>query len=120
VKKNLGLLAAVLALCCSLTVGSASRAFAAECTTQGSLALALADVLGNKATSAQAAADTLAALGVTPTQGWSVEACLTEAVSLEISKSFAALNRDAGGFERAMGMINPAVNQGSSVSPHKP
>jgi hypothetical protein len=119
--KNLGLLAAVLALCCALTVGSASQALAADCTTQGALALALADVLGTKTTSAQAAADALTVLGVRPTAGWNVETCLTEAVSLEVSTSFAALNRETGGFERAQGMINPGQDQGVKfVSPHTP
>ena len=60
-KRNLGLIAAVLAFCCALLVGPASQARAEECTTQGALALALADVLGIQATSAQAAADALAA-----------------------------------------------------------
>jgi hypothetical protein len=106
VKKNLGLFAAVFAFCCFLTVGIVSRALAAECTTQGSLALALADVLGIEATSAQAAADALAAINVAPALGWDVEACLTEAVKVEISAAFAALNREAGGFERALGMID--------------
>ena len=120
-KTKLGVVATVLAFCCVLVVGPAVQARAAECTTQGALALALADVVGSKVTSAQAAADALAAIGVGPTLGWNVEACLTDAVSLEISAAYAALNRDAGGFERALGMIGTGNDKSSrSVSPHKP
>jgi hypothetical protein len=106
-KRNLGLIAAALMFCCALLVGTASQARAEECTTQGALALALADVLGIQATSAQAAADSLAAISVGPALGWNVEACLTAEVSAEISQSFAALKREEGGFERAMNMIRP-------------
>lgn len=122
-KASLGMCAAVFAVCCALMAGTVSQVRAAEgdkCTTQGALALALADVLGIKVTEAQAAADALAAMGVGPVLGWDVEACLTDAVSVEISKSFAALNRDMGGFERALGMINPGATKGGPVSPHQP
>jgi hypothetical protein len=105
-KTKLGVIAAVLALCCAFLVAPVSEARAEECTTQGALALALADVLGIKVTSAQAAADTLAALGVAPLLGWDVDACITDAISLEIRKSFALLNREAGSFERALAMID--------------
>ena len=120
-KAKLGVIAAVLAFCCALIVGPASQVRAEECTTQGALALALADVLGIKVTTAQAAADALAHLGVGPKLGWNVEACLTDAVALEISQSFAALDRGAGGFERAMGMIGRNADQAyPTVSPFKP
>lgn len=121
-KTKLGVVAAILAFCCALLVGPVSQARAEDpCTTQGALALALADVLGIKATSAQAAADALALLGVKPVSEWNVEACLTEAVQIEISQSFAALNREAGGFERALGMIRRVPDQVyPDVSPAKP
>lgn len=120
-KTKLCVITAVLAFCCALLVGPVSQARAEECTTQGALALALADVLGIKATTAQAAADALANLGVGPAAGWNVEACLTDAVSMEISQSFAALNREAGGFERALGMIRGVPDQVyPTVSPAKP
>lgn len=124
-KKNVAVFAAVLAFCCALVVGPASQARAEEpCTTQGALALALADVLKIKVTSAQAAADALAQLGVGPVSGWNVEACLTDAVSMEISQSFAALNREAGGFERALAMVQRIPDQVypdvSPVSPARP
>jgi hypothetical protein len=121
-KTKLCVIAAVLAFCCALVVGSATRARAEEpCTTQGALALALADVLGIKVTTAQEAADALAALGVKPLLGWDVEACLSDAVSLEISQTFASLNRDAGAFERAMGMIAPRTDRVyPPVSPSRP
>lgn len=120
-KTKLGAITAVLAFCCALLVGPAAQARAEECTTQGALALALADVLGITATSAQAAADALAQLGVGPVAGWDVEACLTDAVSLEISQSFAAIKREAGGFERALGMVRRVPDQVYPVvSPAKP
>ena len=120
-KTKLGVIAAVLAFCCALLVGPVSQARAEECTTQGALALSLADVLGIKVTSAQAAADALASLGIGPSSGWNVEACLTDAVSQEISKTYALLNREAGGFERALGMIHHVPDQGyPTVSPAKP
>jgi len=123
--KNLGVFAAILALCCAFMIGPVSQARAAECTTQGALALALADVLGIQVTSAQAAADALTALGVAPEHGWAVDACLTEAVALEISQAFAKLNRDHGDFDRAMGMLGSNPDQqypkeGSPISPFKP
>ncbi len=120
-KTGFGVIAACLALCCVLLVGTVSQVRAEECTTQGALALALADVLGIEVTSAQAAADTLAAMGVAPVMGWNVEACLTDEVSLEISKSFALLKRELGGFERALGMIRSDPGQvPPTVSPAKP
>lgn len=119
-KTKLGVVAAVLAFCCVLLAGPVTQARAEGCTTQGALALSLADVLGIKATSAQAAADALAALGVAPVSGWDVDACLTDAVSLEISQSYAALNREVGGFERAQSMIKGAPDQGYPVSPISP
>ena len=119
-KMKLGVVVAVLAFCCALLAGPAPRARAADCTTQGALALALADVLGIKVTAAQEAADALAVLGVAPTLGWNVEACLTDAVSLEIRQAFALHNRDMGGFERALDMVRPGPGRDYPVSPAKP
>ena len=118
--KKLGLIAAVIAICCALVVGSLSQARAEECTTQGALALALADVLGIKVTSAQAAADELAKRGIAPKLGWNVESCLTNEVRDEIKTAFA----NAGDFERALAMIGKD-SQGAGrsypvVSPAKP
>jgi hypothetical protein len=106
-RRNLGIVIAVLAMTCALLAGSASfgRAEEPPCTTQGALALALADVLGIKVTEAQAAADALAALGVKPQDGWKVDECLTERVRIEIAQAYAGLNRDAEGFNRALGML---------------
>lgn len=128
-KTSLGMFAAVIAVCCALVVGSVAQARAAAgdtCTTQGALALALCDVLGIEVTAAQAAADALAALGVKPSLGWDVDACLTEEASFQISRSYAALDRDLGGFDRAMGMILRIPDQqyptkgGPAVSPSNP
>jgi hypothetical protein len=124
-KTKLGVITAVLAFCCALLVGPASQARAEDsCTTQGALALSLADVLEIKATSAQAAADALAQLGVAPVSGWDVDACLTDAVSMEISQSFAALNRESGSYERALAMVQRVPDQVypdvSPVSPARP
>jgi len=119
-KKSMAAIIAILAFCCSLVVGTAVQVRAEECTTQGALALALADVLGIKATSSQAAADALALRGVGPELGWDVEACLTMAVQEEIKASLG----DAGGFERALAMIDrnadrlyPVVRDLPDVSP---
>lgn len=125
-KRHLAVIAAVLALCCTVLVGTVSRSRAEGCTTQGALALALADVLGINVTSAQAAADALAALGIKPTLGWDVAACLTDAVALEIRQSFAAPIRDIKDFDRAMGLIGRIPDQqyqgkiNPMVSPFKP
>lgn len=118
-KTKLGVIAAGLGFCCALLLGPATQVRAEECTTQGALALAIADVLAIKTTSAQAAADTLAALGVAPVLGWNVEECLTDEVSLEISKSFALLKREAGEFERAQGMIR-STPPPAQASPFRP
>ena len=123
-KTKLGVIAAVLAFCCILAIGPASQARAEEtCTTQGALALALADVLEIKVTSAQAAADALALRGIAPKLGWNVEACLTDEVSLEIKTS----HGDAGSFERALAMIDRSADRQHqkddsppTVSPFKP
>jgi hypothetical protein len=122
-KKNLAVLAVVLAACCALLVGSAARVRADECTTQGALALALADILGIKVTAAQAAADALALRGIAPKLGWDVEACLTPAVAREVRDAFG----NAADFERAMAMIDrnadrvyPVVKELPVVSPARP
>jgi len=115
-KNTLGLIAAVLAMCCLLVAGPASQARAAdECTTQGALALALADVLGIKVTTAQDAASALALRGIEPKQGWNIEACLTDEVRQEVKMAFA----NAGDFERAQTLIAPNPAR-SYVSPSKP
>jgi hypothetical protein len=112
-KKAFAVVAVLLAALCALAPFGAATAQAqtpgqppvTTCTTQGALALALADVLGIKVADAQAAADALAALAVKPKLGWDVEACLTDVVSQEVAQAYAALNRDAEGFNRAMGML---------------
>lgn len=123
-KTKLGVIAAVVAICCVLASGLASQARAEEpCTTQGALALALADVLEIKATSAQAAADALALRGIAPKLGWNVEACLTDEVTREIKTA----HGDAVSFERAQALIGSATDQSyqkvaapPTVSPFKP
>lgn len=120
-KTKLGVIAVVLAMCCALFVGFAPQARAAACTTQGALALALADLLGIKGTSAQEAADSLAALGVKPKLGWNVEACLTEEVTLEVKQTYAALNRDVKDVDKMLGVIGQTPDQQyPPVSPFKP
>lgn len=133
-KKVLTVLVVLLAVLCSLLPGGAAIAQAQsapgqppanQCTTQGALALALADVLGIKAVSAQAAADALAALNVKPLLGWDVEACLTDSVIQEVAAAYATLNRDAEGFNRALGTLMKIPDQqyphhGRTVSPSKP
>lgn len=107
-KMKLVVVAAVLAFCCVLVVGLAVQVRAEEpCTTQGALALALADVLKIKVSTAQEAADALALRGIAPKLGWDVEACLTEEVSREIRTAFG----DAGSFERALAMIDHNTDQ---------
>jgi len=119
-KNTLGMIAAVLAFCCALVVGPASQTRAEECTTQGALALALADVLGIQVTTAQAAADALALRGIKPKLGWNVEACLTDEVLQEVKKAFA----NAGDFERALALISRDTDRKYPkppvVSPAKP
>jgi len=117
-KAKLGVIAAVLAFCCALIVGPASQVRAEECTTQGALALALADVLGIQVTTAQAAADALALRGIAPKLGWKVEVCLTNEVREEVKMAFA----NAADFERAMKMIGHDYNRTYPpvVSPAKP
>ncbi len=113
-RTSIGVLAAIIVFGCALVVGPVSRAQAEaraearaeeSCTTQGALALALADVLGIKVTTAQAAADALAAIGIKPDAGWDIEACLTDAVVLEIRRSFVSHNRDEGDFNRTLNMV---------------
>ena len=123
-KKKLGVIAAVLACCCVLVVGLAKKACAEEpCTTQGALALALADVLQIKVTVAQEAADALASRGIAPKLGWNVDACLTAEVAQEIRVAFGSI----GTFDRAMAMIDnnkdqqyPISGGTPAVSPFKP
>ena len=126
-KTKLGVIAAVLACCCALVVGLAKQARAEEpCTTQGALALALADVLQIKVTVAQEAADALASRGIAPKLGWNVDACLTADVAQEIRVAFGSI----GSFDRAIAMIDNNKDQqypifeGTSppptVSPFKP
>ena len=122
--RNLGIIAAVLAFCCALVVGPASQARAEECTTQGALALALADVLGIKVTSAQAAADALVTCGVScstePKLWWIVSECLTDKVRQEVKVVFAGVV-GAKGFERAEAMLGTDSKRiYPDVSPSKP
>lgn len=117
-KTTLGVFVAVLTFCCVLVVGSAVQARAEEpCTTQGALALALADVLKIKATTAQEAADALAIRGIAPKLGWLVDTCLTDEVSREVRTAFG----DVGSFERALAMIDHNTDQQyQRVSPFVP
>jgi len=123
-KTKLGVIVAVLACCCVLVFGSAVQSRAEEmCTTQGALALALADMLKIQITTAQEAADALASRGIAPKLGWDVDACLTAEVSREVRVAFGSI----GTFERAMAMIDnnkdqqyPISGGTPAVSPFKP
>jgi len=120
-KAKLGVIAVALVFLCAMLVGPASQARAEECTTQGALALALADVLGIKVTSAQAAADALVLRGIKPDEGWAVEVCLTDAVLQQVKTAFG----EAGNFESALTMIGRGTGPDAGrtypvVSPAKP
>jgi len=107
-KTKLGVFAAVLACCCLLVVGLAVPARAEEpCTTQGALALALADVLKIEVNTAEEAADSLASRGIAPKLGWNVDVCLTAEVAQEIRVAFGSI----GTFDRAMAMIDNNKDQ---------
>jgi hypothetical protein len=126
-KRVLCTFAAVLALCGALVFSTAARA-KAECTTQGAMALALAEMLKLNVTTADAAVTALAALGIAPDGGWKVEECLTAETTAQIRAAYAAAvtkaggagNLTAGAFDAALESLTPAERSFRDVSPSKP
>jgi len=86
-KKAFGILFAVLVVCCALVQGPSPAK--AECTTQGALALGLAEMLNLNVTTADSAAAALATLGVAPDAGWMPGECLTPEVTAQVQKAYA-------------------------------
>lgn len=86
-KNTFGALFGVLVVCCALVLGPSPAK--AECTTQGALAMGLAEMLKLNVTTADAAAAALAALGVAPDGGWQPGACLTPEVTAQVQAAYA-------------------------------
>jgi hypothetical protein len=126
-KKALYALAAVLVCCGVLVLGPVTQA-KAECTTQGTLALALAELLKLDATSAYAAVAALTALGVEPTGGWKTEECLTSETTAQIKAAYAAtvaagghsLYLGPGAIDRTLEALRPIDRQYHELSPSRP
>ena len=129
-KKALSVLVAVLMVCGALVVVPATRAnaqaTAGGCTTQGALALGLAELLKLNVTTAAAARDALVALGVEPNGGWKLDDCLTPEAEAQIRAAYARASSE-GGHDLAGGAIDAALEalrgvdrQLKDVSPSKP
>lgn len=119
-------LVAVLVFCGALVLGPAPKAMAqAECTTQGALALALAEMLNYDATTTEAAIAALVAINVQPDLGWKPEECLTPEVRAQVKASYAAAaadsgrNLDAGAADRAAQALETIDRQLQDVSPSR-
>ena len=117
-------LVAVLVFCGTLVLGPAPQARAqAECTTQGALALALAQMLNFDTTTADAAVAALVAINVQPDLGWKPEECLTPEVTAQVKAAYAAAaadsgrTLDAGAAERAAQALGTIDRQLQDVSP---
>lgn len=86
-KKAFVALVSLFVVSCALAMGSSPAK--AECTTQGALAMGLAEMLKLNVTSADAAAAALAALDIAPTEGWLPGACLTPEVAAQVQTAYA-------------------------------
>jgi hypothetical protein len=124
---RLGAIAAAMMACCALGLGPAARA-RAECTTQGALALALADLLKFNVTTTEGAAAALSAIEIKPAAGWDLPACLTPEVTAEVQEAYALAvaaggrwgRLAAGGFEAAIEALKPIDRQYPVISPARP
>lgn len=122
-KKALSALLAVLVVC-GLILWPAAQA-KAECTTQGALALALAEMLKFNVTTTEAAVAALAAIGVEPDGGWKPGECLTPETTAQIKAAYgrAAAERGrnlaAGALDAALEALG-TIDRQLDVSPSKP
>lgn len=123
-KNVISFLSAVLVICCVLALGPAQAK--AECTTQGALALGLAEMLKLNVTTADSAAAALAALGVEPNGGWKPGECLTPEVTAQVQTAYAAAvaggrsgNLAPGAVDAALDALRP-VDRKYNVSPSRP
>lgn len=90
-KKMVSPIAAAVLLCCTLLIGAAPVAAAeTDCTTQGALALALAQLVDKSIATTEQAVQTLSALGVEPDGGWKVAECLTREVIAQVTAAYGA------------------------------
>lgn len=124
-KKALCVLSAVLVVCGLLVLGPAAQA-KAECTTQGALALALAEMLKFDVTTTEAAVAALVAIGVEPNGGWKPEECLTPETTTQIRDAYARAVADsgrslsAGAVDGALEALKTIDRQLQDVSPSRP
>jgi len=123
-KKAFGALFAVLVFCCSPVLGPAQAQ--AECTTQGALALGLAEVLKLNVTTVTAAVTALTTIGVEPDGGWKPEECLTPEVTAQIQAAYAAAVAGGrsgilapGAIDAALDALRP-VDRERDISPSRP
>ncbi len=124
-KKAFGVLSVVLAVCCALVLGPSPAK--AECTTQGALALGLAEMLKLNVVTADAAAAALAALGIEPQSGWKPAECLTPDIAAQVQAAYAeaiAGGRSAsltpGAVEAVLDALRPADRKYDVISPITP
>lgn len=124
-KSMIGTTAAALIFCCALVLVPASQARAqAECTTQGALALALAQLVDKTVATAEQAVATLSALGVEPDGGWKPAECLTQEVIDQVTAAYAVAVAEgrragslvAGNVGVALGLIAPPDRKYPSLS----
>jgi hypothetical protein len=100
----------------------------AECTTQGALAQALAELLKLPYTDAVSAARALEGLGVAPAGGmWDVTACLTPDAEAQIKAAYGAViaggghsNMATGAVDAALEALRPLDRNLKDVSPSQP
>jgi hypothetical protein len=128
-RNRLGAAIVVIATLCALGLGPAAQA-RAECTTQGALALSLADLLKFNVTTTEGAAAALTAIEIKPDAGWDLPACLTPEVTAQVQAAYAAAvaaggrwgRLAAGGFEAAIEALKPIDRQYPHVelSPFRP
>lgn len=101
--------AAAVVICTGLAIGTASPA-RAECTTQGALALALAQLVDKSIMTAEAAATALSGVGVEPDGGWKLEECLTQAAIDQITAKYAAAVAENRHWGQAGGLASGSVD----------
>jgi hypothetical protein len=116
-------LVAVLVFCGALVLGPAPKAMAAaDCTTQGDLALGLASRVDNGITTTDAAIAALLAINVQPDLGWKPGECLTPEVRDQVLASYKAAaaerNLDPGAGQSVLDALGMSDRQLQDVSPH--
>jgi len=125
-KRTSAVLFAILAICFTLGVDTAQVQAQTECTTQGALALGLAELLKLNVTSADAAVAALAAIGVEPDGGWKPGECLTPEVIAQVKAAYAGAvaggrsgSLVAGAVDDALVALKP-IDRKYDISPSRP